>query len=144
MAQLIEFAGNHPILAGAIIVVAVLVVVNEARIRMRGVFAVTPFDAVRLVNQGAAIVDLRGEDLYGTSHLADSANVTQDDLASHVAAIKAKKAVLLVCDNGSMSGRCAAAIRKAGRDHVFSLKGGLAAWQQENLPTVSQPEATGD
>ena len=144
MERLFEFAGNHPFLSGAIIVAAVLVFVNETRIRMRSVFAISPFDAVRLLNRGAAVVDIRDAARFGAGHIADASNVTPDDLASHVAGkIKAKKPVLLVCENGALSGRYAAAIRKAGRDNAFSLKGGLVAWQQENLPTQG-PSESGD
>ena len=35
-----------------------------------------------------------------------------------------------------MAGRAAVALRKAGFDKVFSLKGGLNGWRAENLPLV--------
>jgi rhodanese-related sulfurtransferase len=44
---------------------------------------------------------------------------------------------LLVCDSGARSAALVAQLRKQGLENVFSLKGGLAAWQQENLPVVS-------
>jgi rhodanese-related sulfurtransferase len=43
---------------------------------------------------------------------------------------------LLVCDNGARSAECAAKLRKDGIENVYSLKGGVSAWQQENLPIV--------
>ncbi len=145
MARLLEFVGNHPFLSGAIIATGVLVFINETRLRMRGLFAISPFDAVRLVNKGAAIVDIREPARYESGHIADAANVQPDGLAAHVAGnIKPKKAVLLVCDNGSISARYAAAIRKAGRDNAFALKGGLTAWLQENLPTTAAAEQAED
>ncbi len=47
-----------------------------------------------------------------------------------------KKTLLLVCDNGIASGRSAAELRKAGFEQAFSLRGGLNAWRQENLPVT--------
>ena len=43
---------------------------------------------------------------------------------------------MLVCDNGSASGRLAQELRKKGSEQVFSLKGGLSAWQRDNLPVI--------
>jgi rhodanese-related sulfurtransferase len=44
--------------------------------------------------------------------------------------------VLTVCDNGTAASRAANALRKAGFESVFSLKGGLGAWRADNLPVV--------
>jgi rhodanese-related sulfurtransferase len=45
--------------------------------------------------------------------------------------------VIVVCDNGVASGRCSDGLRSAGFESAYSLRGGLAAWQQENLPVVT-------
>ena len=66
------------------------------------------------------------------------------NLAAHSALLapfsltKNKKGTVLVCENGASSAECAARLRKQGIDNVFSLKGGVMAWQQENLPIVSK------
>jgi rhodanese-related sulfurtransferase len=49
---------------------------------------------------------------------------------------KKNKVLLTVCDNGSLSGKAASLLRKAGYENVFSLRGGLGTWRAENLPLV--------
>ena len=40
----------------------------------------------------------------------------------------------MACESGSRSGPAAAVLRKQGFAKVFSLNGGIAAWQQAGLP----------
>ena len=51
--------------------------------------------------------------------------------------LKKQRTVILVCDNGTNSSRCTDQLRQEGFESVFSLQGGLSAWQQENLPVVA-------
>jgi rhodanese-related sulfurtransferase len=42
--------------------------------------------------------------------------------------------VLLYCQSGITSAEVAAKLLKAGHAKVYSLKGGIAAWMQDQLP----------
>jgi len=42
--------------------------------------------------------------------------------------------VIVVCDDGSRSGRAATALRRQGFEQVFTLSGGIGAWRQAGLP----------
>ena len=44
------------------------------------------------------------------------------------------KPVLVCCNTGATANKAVAALRKAGRDQVFNLAGGLQAWRQAGLP----------
>jgi rhodanese-related sulfurtransferase len=93
--------------------------------------------AVRLINDGTKVVDVRAADSFAAGHIVDAENIPEKDLLQNPDKLKnRKKNTLLVCDSGSRSAEVAAVLRKDGLDNVFSLKGGLAAWQQENLPVV--------
>lgn len=95
-------------------------------------------EAVRLINQGATVVDLREAAKFAAGHIVDAINVTASDLKSQPESrIKKKKPVLLVCENGSASARLVAPLREAGFEVAWSLDGGLAAWERENLPVVA-------
>ena len=69
MERLIEYAGNHPWLVTAALVAAILVIAFELRVRQQDFAAVSPQDAIRLMNQGALVLDLRNAEEYGTGHL---------------------------------------------------------------------------
>ena len=138
MGQLVEFAGNHPVLVLFIMTMAFAVIVYEIRLRTIGVTNVTAPQAVQLINKGAVVMDVRDRDQFVTGHLVNAKNVPLSDIQSDQKTIEKyrNKTVLAVCETGMTSGKAANLLRGAGFDEVFSLRGGLRAWQQENLPLV--------
>ncbi len=138
MDQLVEFTSNNALLVSALIATVLAVLFNETRLKSQGLRSISAGDAVHLINQGALVVDVRDESSFNSGHIVESRHMTTDELLAGVAdKMKKKKAVLLICDVGNQSARAAAALRKSGIENVFSLKGGIAAWRQENLPVVS-------
>jgi rhodanese-related sulfurtransferase len=138
MGRLAEFAGNHPFLVLGLIGTWIAVLVYEIRQKSLGVTHVPAPDAVRLINRGAVVIDVRSPDQFGTGHIINARNVSLADIEADPDKLKKhkKKVLLTVCDNGSGSGRAAGLLRKAGYERVFSIKGGLAGWRAENLPVV--------
>jgi rhodanese-related sulfurtransferase len=138
MGEIIEFANNHPFLTLAVFASLIAVLVNEARLKGQGVTHVSTADAVRLINKGAHVVDVRPAEQYQAGHIINARNVPLAELEADSGAVKKpkNKTVLTVCDNGSSAGRAANTLRKAGFETVFSLKGGLSSWKAENLPLV--------
>ena len=59
MNQLIEFAANHPLIIGAIVAAWSAVMFYELRLRNLGTTHVSTADAVRLINKGALVIDVR-------------------------------------------------------------------------------------
>jgi rhodanese-related sulfurtransferase len=45
-----------------------------------------------------------------------------------------KKPIVLTCQSGTRAGRAAAILRKNEFSNVYTLTGGIAAWEKENLP----------
>ena len=142
MARLIEFASNHPWLSAGVVVSLLAALANEIRIRTAGVSGIDASAAVRLINQGATVVDIREAEEYATGHIVDAQNVSEPEAdGGNGLKLKKNRPVLLVCDNGSRSGRAATNLRRKGFEQVFSLRGGLQSWRQENLPVVSVSES---
>ena len=138
MQELAEFAATNPWLVSGLIASGLAVIFNELRIKSQGVSALSTAMAVRLINDGGAIVDVRDAEKFSNAHIIDADNISEQDLAKDTSLLnKYQKAIVLVCENGGRSGECAGKMRKAGLDRVFSLKGGLQAWQQDNLPISS-------
>ena len=138
MAQLLEFATRHPLLVGATLLMLVAVVFYELRLRSRTGTAVSPHEAVRLMNQGAIVVDLRDAGRFEARHIVDAVNISPAALeADPEGRLKKKRPAIIVCETGYHSARLANALRKTGFDKAWSLDGGIAAWEKENLPMVS-------
>lgn len=136
MDQLAEFAGNHVLMVLALIGSFGLVATYELRLRAAGVTQVSPSDAVKLINKSAVIVDVRSADAFASGHIANARNIPLAELENDPDKIKKNKSkiVLAVCDTGLDSGRAANALRKAGFENAFSVRGGIKAWRSENLP----------
>jgi rhodanese-related sulfurtransferase len=138
MTQLVEFANNHVWLVAAFMVALSAVMFYELRLRAQGATHVSAADAVRLINKGALVIDIRKPEEFEQGHIVNARNIALERLAKDEDAInKQKNKILLaVCGDGSTSGRAAGALRKAGYENAFSLKGGLAGWRADNLPLV--------
>lgn len=136
MERFLEFSVNHPILMLAAAFMTLLVVFHETRNRGRGRVEVSPADAVRLINVGALVLDVRSADEFATGHISGARNVAPADMAERAGDLEKYKSkpVLTCCMNGTTGTRMVATLRKQGFEQVFNLQGGLTAWQREHLP----------
>jgi rhodanese-related sulfurtransferase len=138
MSRFVEYITNHPFLVAAAAILAVLAIVFELRQRGRGFAAVGPVDAVRLVNAGAVVLDVRDEKAFEAGHIIDARSVPAANVAQRVDSLKKfkEKPVLVYCDNGFAASSVAKVLQAQGFTKVVSLRGGLQSWLQENLPVV--------
>jgi rhodanese-related sulfurtransferase len=138
MSRFVEYITNHPFLVAAAAILAVLAIVIEFRQRSRGFAAIGPADAVRLVNAGALVIDVRDQKAYETGHIIDSRSIPAAEVAQRAESLKKfkEKPVVVYCDSGFASSGAAKALKAQGFTKVVSLRGGLQSWLQENLPVV--------
>src|ERR1700683_727376 len=136
MQRLFEFIGHHPYLAGAALLAAVAVVFYEVRERVQAFAALSSMQAVRLMNQGALVIDLRGKELYDAGHIGDARNVPVAELEAQAESLKKwrDKNVITYCDSGTSGASGARTLMKLGFTKVFNLQGGVNAWVKDNLP----------
>ena len=141
MAQLLEFAGNHPFLVGSLVLLAVLVIAYEIRLKAAGP-ELGPADAVRVINGGATVLDVRPPANFAEGHIVGARNVPTDRIGDQLESLAKKKdrPVLVYCEMGNSSVKAAATLRQAGFSQVLHMKGGLMAWRRENLPLETGAE----
>ncbi len=144
MDRLLEYITRHPFLVGGTAVLALAVLAYEASRLRSGGQSVGPMDAVRLMNQGALLLDVRSQAEFDAGHILDARHVPQDQLASSIATLKKyqEKVVIACCESGMRSGAAARLLQAQGFTRVVNLKGGLQGWRAENLPLV-KPGAKG-
>ncbi|MDH4259195.1 MAG: rhodanese-like domain-containing protein [Gammaproteobacteria bacterium] len=138
MDRLLDYFTNHPFLAGGLVLMALVVIAYEMRRQGQGTSAVAPNDAIRMMNEGAVLVDLRPPNQFKDGHVAGARNVPGDQIADGAKALEklGGKTLIMCCDNGSAAGAAVRTLARAGFKNVFSLRGGLAAWRNDNLPIV--------
>ena len=136
MQRLFEFIGNHYFLAGGAVLAAVALAVYEVQARIQAFAALSAMQAVRLMNQGALVLDLRAKEAFDAGHIGDARNVPSADLAAQVDSLKKwrEKAVIAYDDSGNGGANAARTLTKLGFTKVFNLEGGLHAWVKNNLP----------
>jgi rhodanese-related sulfurtransferase len=138
MDRLLDYSINHPLLAGGLVLMGIAVLAYEMRQRGGGAGAVGPNEAIRLMNEGAVLVDLRSANQYKDGHITGAKNLPGDQVAADPKAVEklSSKTVVLYCDDGATTAAAQRTLERAGVKNVFSLRGGLAAWKQENLPVA--------
>jgi rhodanese-related sulfurtransferase len=136
MDRLLEFLSHHPWLGTATAVAVALIVVYEMRARAEGQFSVSPQELIRLMNQGALLLDLRPADQYQAGHLAGARQMSGEALLSAGESLKKhkEKTVVVYDDTGSLSAPAVRRLAAQGFTRAFTLRGGLAAWRADNLP----------
>jgi rhodanese-related sulfurtransferase len=136
MQRLFEFIGNHPFLVAAAMVAAAAAISYEIRERVHAFAALSAMQAVRLMNQGALILDLRARESFDAGHIGDARNVPAAELESQSESLKKwrDRNVITYCDTGNSGAGAARTLAKLGFTKVFNLQGGLNAWVKENLP----------
>src|ERR1700722_1054642 len=129
MQRLLEYLGHHPYIAGATLLAAIAVVAFELRARVQAFAALSSMQAVRLMNQGALVIDLRAKEAYDAGHIGDARNVPVAELAAQADALKKwrDKNVITYCDSGVNGASGARTLMKLGFTKVFNLHGGLSA-----------------
>jgi rhodanese-related sulfurtransferase len=138
MERLIQYLGNHPWLSTAAAVMVAVVVAYEIRMRSGNQLSVSPQDAVRIMNQGALVLDLRPQDLYSAGHVNGARQMPSDQilLASESLKKYKEKPVLVYCGDGALGAAAARQLAAQGFTKAVHLRGGLTAWRAENLPLV--------
>ncbi|MDP9065729.1 MAG: rhodanese-like domain-containing protein [Pseudomonadota bacterium] len=136
MQQLFEYIGHHPYLASGAVLAAIAIAAYEIQARLRAFAALSAMQAVRLMNQGALLLDLRSRDAFDSGHIGDARNVPAADLPAQSDALKKwrDKNVITYDEDGNGSAGAARTLGKLGFTKVYSLQGGLNAWVKENMP----------
>jgi rhodanese-related sulfurtransferase len=136
MDRLIEYAGHHPLLFAAALLAAALVATYELWMQRQNAQGVSPQELIRLMNQGALVLDLRAQEQFGGGHISGARQMASDQILKAGETLKKhrEKLVVVYCDAGSMSASAVRQLAAQGFTKVFSLRGGLNAWRAENLP----------
>ena len=141
MEQLIEFLSNHPVLTGAWVLVAALLLVAQFKHMTSGIKALTPLQATQLINrESGVVIDVRPIADFNKGHIAGAINIPQSKISTSTVELEKYKStpIILVCANGIQAGSACQELKKAGFEIVHKLMGGFQSWIGENLPVVKK------
>jgi rhodanese-related sulfurtransferase len=136
MDRILEYISHHGWLSLATALALALVLVYELRTRSEGQVSISPQDLIRLMNQGALVLDLRAPEQFQTGHLAGARQMNSDQILKAGDTLKKhkEKPVVVYDDTGSLGGAAVRQLNAQGFTRAFALRGGLTAWRADNLP----------
>lgn len=86
-------------------------------------------------HHGLFLLDVRTPEEYQEDgHLEGAVLIPIDELAQRIDEVPREANVISICRSGKRATRAAILLRKAGRQKITVLTGGMLAWQQERLP----------
>ena len=111
-------------------------IVFELRARRDSQAAISPQDLIRLLNQGALLIDLRATEAFASGHVAGARQMNGEQIlkAGDTLRKHKEKTVVVYDDTGSLGAAAVRQLVEQGFTKAFNLRGGLAAWRAENLP----------
>jgi rhodanese-related sulfurtransferase len=136
MDRLLEYISHHPYLSGLLVLAAIITGIYEWNARKQAYLAISPQDAIRLMNQHALVLDLRPAEAFAAGHLAGARNLPPDQILRAGETLKKykEKPVVVYDESGSLGISAARQLAAQGFTKAVNLRGGLAAWRTENLP----------
>lgn len=137
--RILEFFRNHPGLSMAFILILGALVWTLFQGRSHGVRKLNPSDATRLINsEDAVVLDVRSDIEYKQGHILNSVHIPHNYLNDQIQKIEKHRdrPIIAACKAGNDSARVGALLHKRGFSKVYSLNGGISAWEAANLPLV--------
>ena len=139
MAQLFEFIGNHMFLSVAFSGLFVYLLYSEYVNRTSGIGSLSPLEATQMLNHShAAMLDIRESKELTEGTIINAIHIPLGDLNNQLAKLEKyrEKPLIVYCRSGHRSATACSKLRKQGFEKVYNLRGGIVAWQRDNLPLV--------
>ena len=145
MDRLVQYIQVNHWLVAVTVVVLVAVIVVEMRARAESFTALSPQDAIRLMNRGAVVIDLRPAEQYAAGHLSGARRMDGEQLLKAADTLKKykQKPLIVYDESGSAGGSAARQLKAQGFEQAFNLRGGLVAWRADSLPLEKGSKAGG-
>ena len=101
-------------------------------------YDLSPQQVVQLMSHEAdsVIVDVREDSEFQSGYIQDSLHIPLSAFKSRINELDnyKQKNVILGCRSGSRSARACNMLKKNGFEKVHNLRGGIMAWENDNLP----------
>jgi rhodanese-related sulfurtransferase len=132
-----QFVIHNWYLFVALVVILFLLVMGPITQRLYGIKNANAAQTVHLLNrENGVVVDVCEPGEFKNGHIPNAINLPLAKLNEHLREIDKfkNKPVIVTCRTGNRSVKGALVLRKHGFPTVYTLVGGLHAWEKDNLP----------
>jgi len=136
--QVIEFSGNHMLLVIALLI-AVILLIQNLLAGSKG--DINTVQAIEMINhKNAVVIDVRPAADFAKGHIVNAINIPASTLKNQQNQLNKykDKPVILSCRSGAQSSVACKQLSKDGFVDVHNLKGGILAWESDNLPVSTK------
>jgi len=140
MEQFLVFLQKNPmnmVLLGTVLVTGGMLLWPVIARLIRPGQEVGAVEAVQLINRrDAVVIDVRDAAEYKSGHITNARHIPEGEIDSRMKELEKVKSkpIIVSCARGNRSLNVANRLRKLGFAEVFSLRGGIAAWQAASMP----------
>jgi len=110
---------------------------NEMKIATQKFASLTPAGAVKLMNdEDVVVVDVREPSETIGGKISKAVQIPFSSMSKRIGELEKhkNKTLLVYCKTGARSGAACRELSKSGFEKVYSLNGGITAWQEAHLP----------
>ena len=135
----IAFIQQNWHLFAALAVIVALLVLDPLRRRSGGIQSVSAVQLPQLMNhEGAIVLDVGEPAEFKKGHIPKAINMPVSQLKNDVGRLEKYRTkdtpIVLSSRANQHASRAAAILRKNNFSNLYTLSGGLASWEKENLP----------
>lgn len=109
----------------------------------QGVEQVGPEGAVRLLDEGAVLIDVREPEEWQAGRAPQAVHIPLGQLGDRIGELPEGRKLVMICRSGGRSGVAATALAERGLP-ALNLSGGMQAWQAAALPVVKDGGEPGE
>ncbi len=117
-------------IAAIVVIVAVILIIPT----INGIPHISVADAYQKYQQGAFFLDVRTQEEFDQSHIANSNLIALDELQNRLGELPKDKDIVVVCLSGHRSETGVTILRDAGFSRAKCMTGGLTSWKAAGYP----------
>jgi rhodanese-related sulfurtransferase len=139
MHKLPQFVGNHLFLVALFAALVIALFITQVMVWLRKYKELTPAGLTHLINRDSPLlIDLSASADFEKMHVPGAKHVAMSQFdPENKDLVKARELPVVVMDkDGRNADGAAQRLVKAGFTRVYTLAGGVLAWQQAQLPTA--------
>jgi len=136
-----EFFANNIVLFAALGIVIALILRIEIKRATSGFKAISPTQAVHLINrEDAILIDVREDNELGQGAIRNAVHLSLSVLKQRIEELRkhSERPIIAYCRSGNRSAEACAILLQHDFENVMSLKGGFEAWKIANLPVAKK------
>ena len=140
MQDLFPFIQRHWQLSSVLLIILFLLILVEFFRLKKRASEISPTHLIQQINHNnAVIIDIRSTTDFQTGHIIDALSYPLSNLTDPSNTLKKfkTKSLAIVCYAGISSQKITASLKKAGYN-ACSLKGGMRAWKEADMPIVKE------